>query len=211
MAVPRWELATAWTLRGALLATAIVTIATERWAFGVFCIVALAAAVVPTALARTLRFTWPIEIEVVLLAIVTAHVALGYVFDLYTRVAFFDKLLHFGDSALLGFIAFLAIYVSHYLRDDRRHLYIDAVAIFLCTMGLGALWEVMEFAADQLFGTHAQGSPSMSPLADTMWDLILDGIGGVLAAVVGPLYMKHSRRSRARLNQLAGSLRSRGA
>jgi hypothetical protein len=46
----------------------------------------------------------------------------------------------------------------------------------------------------------------MPPLADTMWDLILDGSGGVIAAVLGTLYIHRSRRSRARCAQFAAQL-----
>ncbi|HSN24806.1 MAG TPA: hypothetical protein VLT45_00935 [Kofleriaceae bacterium] len=37
----------------------------------------------------------------------------------------------------------------------------------------------------------------------TMLDLIADGIGGIIAAIVGPLFMHRSRRSRARVAQFA--------
>ena len=31
-----------------------------------------------------------------------------------------------------------------------------------------------------------------------MWDLILDGVGGVLGAILGPFYIRCSNRSRCR-------------
>ena len=43
----------------------------------------------------------------------------------------------------------------------------------------------------------------LPPLADTMWDLILDGSGGVIAAILGTLYIHRSRRSRQRTAQFA--------
>jgi hypothetical protein len=43
---------------------------------------------------------------------------------------------------------------------------------------LGAAWEIFEFASDSLIGTHTQGAPDMGPLADTKWDLIVDGSAG---------------------------------
>ncbi len=94
------------------------------------------------------------------------------------------------------------------MRHDRNHPILDGIAIFLITLGLGALWEIAEFAGDQLLGMHAQGSPEMGPLTDTMWDLIMDGLGGVLAAVLGPIYMKHSRKSRARVAVIAARVRA---
>lgn len=209
MAIPRWELIGAWALRVVLLATAIAFVAEGQWAFGAACIAAIAAAVTPTVVARTTHFTWPIELELTLLWFATAHVTLGYLLHLYERVDLFDKALHFSDSALLGFIAFLAVYLAHLLRQDRSHRWLDGIAIFLVTLGFGALWEIFEFASDQLIGTHTQGAPGMAPLSDTMWDLIVDGCGGAIAAVVGPIYMHHSRRSRRRVAELSAHLRDR--
>ncbi|HEX5061208.1 MAG TPA: hypothetical protein VFV99_17700 [Kofleriaceae bacterium] len=201
--IPRWELITVWVLRIALLATCIALFAEQEWATAVTCFVAIALVVTPTIISRTGHFIWPIEVELALLVLVTAHMSLGYLFGLYLRVDVFDKVLHLVDSLLIGFVAFLAVYLAHFIRGDRSHHWLDAIFIFLITLGLGALWEICEFASDQLFGTYAQGSPTMPPLLDTMWDLILDGTGGVLAAVLGPIYMKHSRRSRVRVRTFA--------
>ncbi|HEU4613222.1 MAG TPA: hypothetical protein VFS15_14125 [Kofleriaceae bacterium] len=208
--VPRWELITAWALRVALVASGIAFLVREDWGFGVFCFLAVALVAAPMIVSRTSQFVWPIEVELVLLTLVTAHATLGYLFGFYARLAVFDKILHFSDSMLIGFLAFLAVYVAHYIRSDRTHRWIDVIAIFLITLGLGALWEICEFVADQWFGTHTQGSPDMSRINDTMWDLIVDGAGGVLAAILGPIYMHHSRRTRARVRTFADHLEHRG-
>ena len=209
-AIPRWELIAAWMLRVTLVVSALVFLATGRLALGVFCILGVALAVVPSIAARPAHFIWPFEVELVLLFLVTAHASLGYLFGLYARLVLFDKMVHFTDSALIGFLAFLAVYLAHYLRSDRSHPWIDVFAILFITLGIGALWEICEFASDQLLGTHTQGSQLMGPLADTMWDLMVDGAGGIVAAVLGPLYMRHSRRSRARVTVFAEQLAARG-
>jgi hypothetical protein len=209
MNVPRWELVVAWALRAVLVVTAIAFLVKGEWAFAAACIIAVGVAVTPTVVARTTHFAWPIELELTLLWLAFVHVTLGYLLQLYDRVNLFDKMIHFTDSALLGFIAFLAVYLAHTLRQDRSHRWIDGVAIFLVTLGLGAAWEIFEFASDHLIGTHTQGAPGMAPLPDTMWDLIVDGCGGVVAAVVGPLYMLHSKRSRRRVAELSARLRDR--
>jgi hypothetical protein len=201
--MPRWELVTTWCLRGALLATAIIYIVRQDWAIGIFCVVALAIAVTPTIAARSASFAWPVEVEILLLWLATAHITLGELFDLYTDVGWFDKALHFSDSLLIGFTAFLAVYVAHYMRREKPHPWLDGVAILLITLGLGAFWEIIEFIEDHYFGMHTQGSPTMAPLPDTMWDLISDGAGGVIAAILGPVFMHHSRRSRKRAADFA--------
>jgi len=201
--MPRWELITGWILRAGMLATAVIHAVIGDWAGAVICLIALAVAVTPTILARTTSFAFPFEVELVVLWLAAAHLSLGRLLDLYERVPIFDKVLHFSDSLLIGFVAFLTVYIAHYIRNEKPHPWIDGIAILLATLGLGAFWEIIEFAEDQLLGAHTQGSPDMSPIVDTMWDLIVDGAGGVIAAVIGPWFMHHSRRSRERVRQFA--------
>ena len=82
-------------------------------------------------------------------------------------------------------------------HDTRFRPWLDAIAIFLVTLGLGALWEIGEYGVDQILGRATQGSPRMSALDDTMVDLIMDGLGGVLGAIFGPLYIRYARRGPA--------------
>lgn len=88
------------------------------------------------------------------------------------------------------------------------------VVILLFTLGIGALWEIVEYATDLMFHQGAQGSPLLSPLDDTMWNLILDGIGGAGGGLAGSMYLRHSRRSAARIiayaDAMAASPRSAG-
>ena len=75
-----------------------------------------------------------------------------------------DKVLHLGSSALLGMVAFLAVYMLHFIGRSRIH----------------------------------------------PWDLILDGAGGLPGALFGPLYMRHSRESRRRIEAFAELLEDGG-
>lgn len=113
------------------------------------------------------------------------------------HVRWYDKALHLSSSVLIALLGFLAIYVLHLTHRTRFHPILDAIAILLVTLGIGALWEIAEYGVDHLFARATQGSPGLSPIDDTMFDLMMDGLGGILGAVLGPLYMRHSRRSRA--------------
>ncbi|MCB1635967.1 MAG: hypothetical protein KDI51_15370, partial [Xanthomonadales bacterium] len=86
--------------------------------------------------------------------------------------------------------------------ENRRidlHLSPGFVALFAFGFALaaGALWEVFEFSMDKLVGTHMQkpmlGDPS--GLTDTMWDLIVDALGALLAALYGWRYLRRGQRS----------------
>jgi uncharacterized oligopeptide transporter (OPT) family protein len=57
-------------------------------------------------------------------------------------------------------------------------------------MGMAALWEIFEFAMDQLFAMNMQ----KSGLVDTMWDLIVDGIGAGIISILGWWFLQTRSR-----------------
>lgn len=205
-----WEIRLAWLLRGAIMATALAHIAGGDLLYAVFCVAAVAIAMVPAVLARSSVGNLPVSVELVLLWIVAADMTLGQLAGLYMSIPWYDKALHLGSSALLGMVAFLAVYMLHFIGRSRIHPWIDGAAILLLTLGLGAFWEIGEYTIDHLLGRATQGAPGMPALDDTMWDLILDGAGGLLGALLGPLYMRHSRESRRRIEAFAELLEDGG-
>ena len=55
-------------------------------------------------------------------------------------------------------------------------------------MTVGAIWEVFEFMMDTSFGLNMQ----KSGLNDTMIDLILNAVGGLIASLTGYVYLVHN-------------------
>jgi hypothetical protein len=192
-----------------VFATAVARLIGGDPLYALFCLTAVVLAFAPAVLARSARMTVPIEVEIALLLALVADMTLGREIGLYDAMHWYDKALHLGTSVVLGVLAFQAVYVAHFVGHSRRYPWIDGVAILLVTLGLGALWEIGEYAVDMLFRRATQGAPLLAPLDDTMWDLILDGAGGVVGAVVGPFYMRWSRRSRARIRQFASLVEQR--
>ena len=184
--------------RIALLATAIGEVVTGDLLYGAFCLVAVALTLVPALRARSLDAGIPIELELALLSLMLADMTFGNSLGLYASVSWYDKALHLGDSSLIGMIGFLAIYVFHLTHRTRFHPWIDGLAILLVTLGVGALWEIAEYGVDRLFGRGTQGSPGLSAIDDTMFDLMLDAVGGIVGGVLGPFYIWRSKRSQAR-------------
>jgi len=197
-----WEIRAAWVLRAMLLATAIVFIAQGAWIYAIFCITSILLVGVPAYLARTSKANLPVELELILLWFLVADNTLGRLVALY-GTPWFDKALHFGNSAFIGFIAFLVIYLLLFTGRLRTSSLFNGVVILLATLGIGALWEITEYGLDLALHQGAQRSPIMTPLDDTMWDLILDGAGGVLGALFGPVYIRCSNRSRCRFAAFA--------
>jgi hypothetical protein len=199
-----------WLVRGiprlAILATAIGQIAAGDPYYGAFCLAALAITLVPALLTRRLDTGVPLGLELALLWLMLADMTFGNWLGLYVRIPWYDKALHLSSSTLIGVIGFLVVYVLHLTGRIQFHPWIDRIAILLVTLGVGAIWEIGEYAVDQLFGRATQGAPHFAALDDTMVDLMLDALGGVIGAIVGARYMYSSESSRERVEAFARDL-----
>lgn len=114
-----------------------------------------------------------------------ATLFLGEVFDFYNRYWWWDVVLHGGSAIGFGLIGFLAVFML--FQGDRYAAPPLAIGLFgFCfAVNIGAIWEVFEYAMDQTFGMNMQ----KSGLQDTMWDLIVDAIGGLIGSGAGVIYL----------------------
>ena len=99
----------------------------------------------------------------------------------------------------MGILGFLLVYV---LNENKRidiHMRPRFVAVFafLFAVTVGTLWEIFEFAMDQVIGTNMQkpmlGDPS--GLTDTMRDMIVNTLGALAISALGWWYMERNERS----------------
>lgn len=121
---------------------------------------------------------------VVLLAAVAN--AAAYVFDLYDRLFWVDKALHFYTSfAITLVLAFL--WRAQLVQPLRAHPLVLMLALASLGVALGVAWEVGEWLAD-VFSTRNV----IKGKTDTIVDLILDGAG---AAAAGWLVLSRGRNS----------------
>ena len=68
------------------------------------------------------------------------------------------------------------------------------VFAFTFAMSFGVLWEIFEFMMDITFSLSMQKPSANDPagLTDTMWDLIVDGVGALIIAMLGYGYLQTS-------------------
>ena len=72
-----------------------------------------------------------------------------------------------------------------------------ALFAFCFSQAISALWEIFEFAMDQLFGLTMQ-KPMLgdaSGLTDTMWDLKVNAVGAAIFSLAGWRYLIRVRTS----------------
>lgn len=116
---------------------------------------------------------------------VLANIA-GYRFDLYDRWGWFDKVLHAYTLFAITFVVGLWTY-GRVLTGVQQHPLLLVVVLSSIGVGIGGLWEVAEWAFDQVVrGNVIQGK------FDTITDLIVDTVGAVVAGVV--IVRLHRRR-----------------
>jgi hypothetical protein len=130
----------------------------------------------------------PPEFELLAVIFVYASLYLGEVHGYYLKYWWWDMLLHAGSGLILGIFGFLLVYVINEHEDLEMHMKPGFVALFafMFALGMGTLWEITEFALDQLLGMNTQGGG----LVDTMSDLIIDGIGALIISLLGYSYLR---------------------
>lgn len=98
---------------------------------------------------------------------------------------YFWYILHFVNAALITFM----IYDYYKKNFTGKKIYLF-LFVFLSVMGVLVLWEVYEYTADTLLHVKLQGLYSATgklyryPIDDTMWDLIIGGIGSLLSLLI---------------------------
>lgn len=151
----------------------------------------LVVTLLPVILGRRFNVFIPPEFEVLALLFVFAAVFLGEVRGYYVRFWWWDVVLHSASGFLLGILGFLLVHVLNEKEELDLHMKPVFVALFafMFALGLGALWEIFEFAMDSIFGLNMQ----KSGLVDTMWDLIVDTVGALIIALLGFSYLSKAR------------------
>jgi hypothetical protein len=109
----------------------------------------------------------------------------------YYKFWWWDTMLH-GMSAIgfgiLGFALLLYLVQSSKITASA---FLLSFFSFSFSVAIGAIWEIFEYAMDQTFGMNMQ----KSGLPDTMKDLIVDCLGGIIGSVAGYLYLTYGKSS----------------
>lgn len=114
----------------------------------------------------------------VLLTIGLLASAASSIFELYNVIWFYDEALHFYLTFAIMLV--LALYAYGALVTGlRRHVVFLVLTLACLGIGLGAVWEWIEWVYDSFTGVN-----SIHGKLDTMIDLSMDAIGGLLAGIV---------------------------
>ncbi len=181
----------------------------------------LALLTAPILLRKRFLLNIPLILVVAIAVFAFTALILGDGLDFYGRYPWWDSLLHFMSGMVLSFIA---LWVVHTVMPDSylvvfRNKYFLALYLLMFTLASGALWEICEYTYDDLFHTNTQqfmqttsGSiytdqdiplQGHEALRDTMTDLTLDFLGGLIIALY--VLIRHTQLT-SKYNQLEHSI-----
>jgi len=169
----------------ALFVAGMVALGFARWALAFVSFATLGLSLLPPLLAARWSLTLPLPFLVATTLFFFASLFLGEAFDFYERLWWWDLALHGSAAVGFGLTGFLLVFML--FEGDRFAAPPSAIAAitFCVAMMFGAMWEILEYGMDVTFGLNMQ----KSGLDDTMGDLIVNAIGGLLASVTGYFYL----------------------
>ena len=116
---------------------------------------------------------------------VYATLFLGEANRFYYDVWWWDVMLHSGSAFAFGLLGLIVLMLSVSRMTIKGRPIVLSVFAFSFALMIGVLWEIFEFAGDQLFNMDMQ----KDGLNDTMWDFIVNTIGAAIASVIGYFYL----------------------
>lgn len=171
-----------------LLSAALIALGLSRWSLAFVSFATLALSLLPPLLAARWSLRLPLPFLLFTTLFFFASIFLGEALDFYERLWWWDIVLH-GFSALgFGLTGFLFVFML--FEGDRFAAPPSAIAFisFCVAMTVGATWEIFEYTMDLSFGLNMQ----KSGLDDTMGDLIVDAVGGLIASLTGYFYLRRN-------------------
>ena len=102
----------------------------------------------------------------------------GTCFDFY-RFNHFDDVLHITSGFIGCMVARILFYFSQNETDIPRKRIFFVIYMFMFSMGIASIWELIEFGLDRYLGFNCQAGG----LTDTMFDILDCLIGSIIATI----------------------------
>ena len=174
-------------MQGGMVALAISGVLAGELTYVPAALIAIFVSELPSIFRRDLKIVLPIELNLWIVTALFVHV-LGSFSGFYDNVPGWDHLTHAMSASLIAALGFILVAsIDKYAESIYLPRVFLALLIVMLTMGVGVIWEIMEYLIDSATGSHLQYS-----LDDTMRDLFFDTIGGIVVAIGGAYYLSHT-------------------
>ncbi|MFH0797918.1 MAG: hypothetical protein V1906_00750 [Candidatus Woesearchaeota archaeon] len=194
-----------WVMRSFLFASSIYYIYKEDFFGAIIIALSLGFALIP----EIIRMSYNVKLhwiyDVLFTVIITGHM-IGFM-GMYEQSLIYDDFLHIIGSFILGIIGFMIIYSYDYSEKIKITIPFLMFFTILWTLGIGAIWEIVEFLWDNIALLSSEYGFAQDSLLDTMTDLSWDFICGVLATMfMASIFKKMHKDTKERLIQPIANL-----
>jgi len=173
-------------IRLSLIIAFVGAIYTQNWIIVFITSLTFILTFLPYFIKSTYKIKLPLGFEVIIILFVYAALFLGEVHKYYTKFWWWDIILHTSSGIAFGFIGFIVLFILYKSKKIEARPITIAIFSFTFAVAIGAIWEIFEFSIDQIFNLNMQ----KSGLTDTMWDLIVNTSGALIASISGFFYIK---------------------
>ena len=119
-----------------------------------------------------LKIELPTTLEIIMLLFIFAAEILGEIGSYYTRVPYWDTMLHTLNGFLAAAIGFSLVDILNTSKAEKFRLspLYMAVVAFCFSMTIGVMWEFFECGMDLFLGTDAQKDTIVHSISTVMLD-----------------------------------------
>ena len=147
-------------------------------------------ALLPKGFSVVSGIVFPSGLTTGILVYALAAILLGEVAGFYIKITWWDVGLHLYASTVLSIVGFALVMMVTGGAPPVVAPWVLAVLAFAFSMMVGAMWELMEFTLDAVFGTVTQ----RSGLPDTMGDMAVNLVGATGGAIAGLAHVTRGAR-----------------
>lgn len=175
----------------ALIAEGFFSLARFQWMSALIAGGTFILTLLPFFLQRRFKLSIPNYFIAAIVFFIAATLFFGEVSDFYYKFWWWDILLHAWSAVGFGILGFVVLLYLVQSSKITASPFLISVFSFSFAVAIGVIWEIFEFAMDQFVGTNMQ----KSGLVDTMTDLVVDCVGGIIASVSGYFYLRFGKGS----------------
>ena len=155
----------------------------------------------PSILEKKLKIKIPSLMTIFFILFLFASAYLGELRNYYYKLPFWDNLLHFFSSMMMGALSFSIINGFNQYRITKLSPLYVAIFSFCFAMTIGAVWEIIEFTMDGIAGLNSQKYATETgtllvgreALEDTMFDILINTAGAIVMSTIGYISLKHKK------------------
>jgi hypothetical protein len=127
-------------LRIVLIIFLAISIWRKDWLWVIGCAFTILVSFTPTILKQDFNITLPWILDLMISIVIFLHVG-GVIFNLYGIIPGYDTITHFVASILVGFLAFIIIYILDEYWEGL-HMDVNAMAflVVIFAMAMGVVW-----------------------------------------------------------------------